>query len=184
VASNAKGSHRGDVDPAALVGVTVGGTIALLVASGPSTWLTVVVGIALLLVLVGFYKRPSPKKTLKEALGPAAAIGGAAGLAVVVIAAFPLGEWGPNLNLKCPEDMGSADCANVHLASWLALVWLVFALITLVIVLWLATHDKTGSASSEVNDDDGIDGGMAEALFDDYFFFDAYFGWAGDEDHA
>jgi hypothetical protein len=78
-APNAKhDEHR--IDPAALMAAAVAAVLTIVLAEGSWWWLDVIIGIALLCVLFGFYKPTASDKAWEQRFR-AAAFGAVAGLA-------------------------------------------------------------------------------------------------------
>jgi hypothetical protein len=93
------------IDRAALLGATLAAVVALTFGgSGPWDWVATTVGLALLAVLVGYYRLPAasdgPRLQVREAM----ALSAVAALCATLVVATPLQlllEWGTSVGERC-----------------------------------------------------------------------------------
>lgn len=119
------------IDPAALGTAAMAAVFALVVSPGPYGWLSTGAGIALLLLLAGYY-RPLylPSTGRIDALARAAAFGGIAGLLVGMALSWPI-QAAVGMSACDIEGYNETACAyQVEAADWwISRVWLISGIV-------------------------------------------------------
>jgi hypothetical protein len=142
------------VDPAALGSAAMAAVFTLVVSPGVYGWLSTGAGIALSLLLAGYY-RPLywPPTGSIDALARAAAFGGIAGLLVGMVLSWPIqavvGTSG------CDSSNTTVCRAEADAAGWwVAIVWLAAGIILTIAHLRLIQPPAKPTASSQRRDEE------------------------------
>jgi uncharacterized membrane protein YccC len=111
---------RGEIDPAAVVGVGIAAVISMVISPSPYDWWSTMIGLALLAVLVGFAQRPASSREM-------AGISAVAALVILQILGRPIEQF---LHYR----FSGTTSGSVALGIWSGL-WL------LLTMGWLARRD-------------------------------------------
>jgi hypothetical protein len=118
------------VDPAALGSAAMAAVISTAVSPGRWGWLSLGVGLALALLLAGYYRPLNwPPTGRLDALFRAAAFGAIAGLLVAMILSWPIQTAVDRSGATdyCTAEEDPEDCAGGEAEGWVVLTWLVAA---------------------------------------------------------